>query len=65
GTVLRSRSIDEKAEAVGLFVRDVVPLLESGIVRPVVDSVFPFERAADAHRYLESNRNFGKVVLRW
>lgn len=65
GTVLRSRSTAEKAEAVRLFVRDVVPLLESGAVRPVIDAVFPFEQAADAHRYLESNRNFGKIVLVW
>lgn len=65
GTVLRSRSIEEKAEAVRLFVRDVLPLLAAGRVRPVVDRVFKFTDAAEAHRYVESNRNFGKVVLEW
>ena len=64
GTVLRSRSAREKADATAAFARDVLPLLESGQVRPVVDSVFPLERIAEAHALLESNRTFGKVVLR-
>lgn len=33
-------------------------------LKPVVDKVFPLEEAAEAHRYLESKRQFGKVVLR-
>lgn len=64
GTVLRSRSAREKTDATAAFARDVLPLLESGQVRPVVDSVFPLERIAEAHALLESNRTFGKVVLR-
>lgn len=64
GTVLRSRSAREKADATAAFARDVLPLLGSGQVRPVVDSVFPLERIAEAHALLESNRTFGKVVLR-
>jgi putative PIG3 family NAD(P)H quinone oxidoreductase len=64
GTVLRSRSAREKADATAAFARDVLPLLESGQVRPVVDSVFPLEKIAEAHALLESNRTFGKVVLR-
>lgn len=38
-------------------------LFFGGIVRPVVDRVFPLADAAAAHRYLEERRNFGKVVL--
>ena len=63
GTVLRARSHEEKVEATRAFERDVLPLLEDGGVRPVVDRVFPLEEAAEAHRYLESNASFGKVVL--
>jgi len=40
-----------------------VPLLASGSVQPVIDSVFPLEQIQDAHRRLESNETFGKVVL--
>jgi NADPH2:quinone reductase len=63
GTVLRSRSYEEKAEATRAFERDVVPLLASGAVRVPIDRVFRLEEAAAAHRYVEENKNFGKVVF--
>jgi NADPH:quinone reductase-like Zn-dependent oxidoreductase len=63
GTVLRSRSVDEKAEATGKFAREVVPLLETRAVVPVVDRVFSLDDIRAAHEYLESNESFGKVVL--
>jgi NADPH:quinone reductase-like Zn-dependent oxidoreductase len=37
--------------------------LESGVLRPVIDRVFPFEEMVAAHRYLEANGQFGKVVV--
>lgn len=63
GTVLRSRTADEKAEAVAAFVRDVVPLLGSGEVVPNLDRVFPASEIGAAHEYLASNASFGKVVV--
>jgi putative PIG3 family NAD(P)H quinone oxidoreductase len=63
GTVLRSRSSVEKAEATRLFARAVLPLLANGAARPVVDSVFPVSQVRAAHERLESNQTFGKVVL--
>jgi NADPH:quinone reductase len=63
GTVMRSRSVREKAAATEAFERDVVPLLESGKVRPIVDKVFPLERIGEAHALMESNATFGKIVL--
>jgi NADPH:quinone reductase-like Zn-dependent oxidoreductase len=41
----------------------VYDLVASGRVKPLVDRVFPLEEAADAHRHLESGKQFGKVVL--
>jgi synaptic vesicle membrane protein VAT-1 len=38
-------------------------LVERGAIKPVVAETFPFERAADAHRYIQERRNVGKVVL--
>lgn len=64
GTVMRSRTTREKADATAAFARDVVPLLERGTVRPVVERVFPLDAIADAHALLEANATFGKVVLR-
>jgi NADPH:quinone reductase len=63
GTVLRTRSIEEKGRVTVEFADDVLPLLASGVIRPTVDHVFPVESAAEAYRYLSSNQSFGKVVL--
>jgi NADPH:quinone reductase len=63
GTVLRARPEWEKAQATAAFTHDVVPLLERGEVRPVVDRVFPLEDAAQAYEELASNTTFGKIVL--
>lgn len=63
GTVLRSRSLPEKAEATGKFAGEVVPLLKSGSVRPNIDRIFRIEDIRKAHQYLESNESFGKVIL--
>lgn len=63
GTVLRSRPLEEKAVATHLFAQRVVPQLARGIVRPIVDRVFPLEELAEAHRYMESNASFGNIVI--
>src|SRR5690606_16495959 len=63
GTLLRTRSVEEKAALARAFERDVVPGFEDGSLRPVVDRIFPAEEAAAAHTYVEENRNFGKVLL--
>ncbi len=63
GTVLRSRSTPEKAEATRKFAEGVVPLFLSGKLMPNIDKVFKIENVRQAHEYLESNASFGKVVL--
>ena len=63
GTVLRSRPIEEKLALNAQFKRHVLPHLASGSMKPIVDRTFPLEEAAEAHRYMETNANFGKIVL--
>jgi putative PIG3 family NAD(P)H quinone oxidoreductase len=63
GTVLRPRSVDEKAAAVEAFEQEVVPALAAGRMRAVVDSVFPAEEAAAAFDRLQGRGKFGKVLL--
>jgi putative PIG3 family NAD(P)H quinone oxidoreductase len=63
GTVLRSRSAEEKALATRLFAAQVVPLLTVGMVRPVIDSVYKLSEVRNAYTRLRSNESFGKVVL--
>jgi putative PIG3 family NAD(P)H quinone oxidoreductase len=65
GTVLRSRSLEEKIAVAEAFRARALPLFEDGRLRPVVDRVFPFSDVGAAHEYVEENRNFGKVVLSW
>lgn len=64
GSVLRSRSVTEKAEICAGLVREVWPLLEAGRVRPIIDSVVSITEAELAHRKVASNKTVGKVVLR-
>jgi NADPH2:quinone reductase len=63
GTVLRPRTLEEKTAAVAAFDREVFPLLASGAVRPIIDTVLPLDRVAEAHRAMEANANVGKIVV--
>nr|WP_263600572.1 NAD(P)H-quinone oxidoreductase [Oerskovia merdavium] len=63
GTTLRARPAEEKARLVRDVLEHVWPLVADGRVRPVVHARLPLERAADAHRLLESGEVFGKVLL--
>ena len=62
-TSLRARPAAEKAAIVAAVRARVWPWVEAGAVRPVIDTVLPLERAADAHRVLEASRHVGKVLL--
>lgn len=63
GTVLRARPLEEKAALTRRFAAEMVPLFESGHLKPVIDSRFPFERIGDAHRHMAANANAGKIVI--
>ncbi len=63
GTVLRARSLEEKAAAMRAFEREVLPHLASGRVEPLVDRVFPAGQAAEAFERLETPGKLGKVLL--
>jgi NADPH:quinone reductase len=65
GTVLRARPLPEKEALAQAFTRDVLPGFAAGELRPVIDRTFPAAEAAEAHRYMEENRNFGKILLEW
>jgi NADPH:quinone reductase len=63
GSTLRSRSVTDKAAIAQAVERRVWPLIAAGKVRPVMDKVFPFREAADAHARMESSVHIGKIVL--
>jgi NADPH2:quinone reductase len=64
GTVLRARPLHEKVALARGFEAHIVPSFASGVLHAVVDRVFPLDEIREAHRYMESNQNFGKVVLK-
>lgn len=65
GTVLRARASHEKIALAREFDDRIVPLFDGGTLRPVVDRVFHPDEAGAAHRYMQENRTFGKLLLKW
>ncbi|HEU4882919.1 MAG TPA: NAD(P)H-quinone oxidoreductase [Longimicrobium sp.] len=65
GTVLRSRPLEEKIALAREFSNAVLPLISSGRIKPVIDSVFPMDAIRTAHERMEENASFGKIVLTW
>ena len=63
GSTLRPRSNADKAAMVSAIEARVMPLLRQGRIKPLMDSTFPLEKAADAHRRMETSEHIGKIVL--
>ena len=63
GSVLRPRSNEEKAAIAASLYEHAWPLIESGEVKPVIDTVFPFKDGARAHELMESSQHIGKIIL--
>src|SRR5215471_19281915 len=63
GSTLRPRSNADKAAMVAAIEARVMPLLQDGRIKPLMDSTFPLEKAADAHRRTETSEHIGKIVL--
>lgn len=63
GSVLRARSLEEKIAITRRFKEKWLPQLAAGMMQPVIDKVFFLNDAAEAHRYMEANQNFGKIIL--
>jgi NADPH2:quinone reductase len=63
GSTLRPRSNADKAAMVAAIEARVMPLVREGRIKPLIDSTFPLEKAADAHRRMETSEHIGKIVL--
>jgi NADPH:quinone reductase len=63
GSTLRPRSNADKAAMVAAIEAKVMPLFRDGRIKPLMDSSFPLEKAADAHRRMETSEHIGKIVL--
>lgn len=63
GSALRPRDVEFKRAIKAQLLKTVWPLLARGAIQPIVDKVFPLDRATDAHAYMESSAHRGKIVL--
>ncbi len=63
GTVLRSRPIEQKIDANQRFCAELLPRFDDGSLRPVIDSRFALDDIAEAHEYMATNANVGKILL--
>ena len=64
GSTLRPRSNADKAAMVAAIEQKVMPLLREGRIKPLIDSTFPLEKAAEAHARMETSEHIGKIVLK-
>lgn len=62
-TMLRARPDQEKDEIIRSVRESVWPLVDTGVIRPIVDSKFPLADASHAHRRMESSEHIGKILL--
>jgi NADPH2:quinone reductase len=63
GSTLRSRSVADKGAIARAVEDNVLPLLASGKVKPIIYKTFPLREAAAAHALMESSAHIGKIVL--
>jgi putative PIG3 family NAD(P)H quinone oxidoreductase len=63
GSTLRPRSVEFKTMVADEIARTVWPYVEGGRLKPVIDSIFPLDRAAEAHARMEAGDHVGKIVL--
>ena len=63
GTVLRPRKLEEKIVVTQRFINEILPMFETGKLRPVIDSRYSLEDISAAHRYMETNASTGKIVI--
>ncbi len=64
GSVLRSRPVPEKGEIVAEFTRRALPKFADRSIVPIIEKVFDIEQIQDAHRMMEEDKHFGKIVLK-
>ena len=63
GVTFRTRSLEESLVCGERFAADMLGAIESGALKPVLDRTFPFEKIADAHAYMLSDAQIGKIVV--
>lgn len=63
GTTLRARPLEEKVAVTQRFVAEMLPLFDTGALRPIIDRRYPFDRIAEGHEAMAANLNTGKILI--
>ena len=63
GSTMRTRTLEEKLAVTRRFATQVLPLLASGKVKPIIEQVYPMSEIAEAHQVMGENKNFGKLIV--
>ena len=63
GVSNKQRTPEQRASGVPAFVRDVMPAVAAGRIRPIIDRVYTFDQLAEARARMESNQHLGKIVV--
>lgn len=64
GSVLRSRPVKDKGEIVAEFTKTALPKFADRTIVPIIEKVFPIDQIVEAHRMMEEDKHFGKIVLK-
>jgi len=64
GSVLRSRPVRDKADIVAGFTRTALPKFADRTIVPIIEKVFTLDEVVEAHRMMEEDRHFGKIVIK-
>ena len=64
GSTLRAQSFAQKTVMVEEIMQHVYPHLESGEIKPIIDSIYPLEQAEEGHARMQSGQHMGKIILK-
>ena len=64
GSVLRSRPVSEKGEIIAEFTKRALPSFADRTIVPIIEKVFSIDEVVEAHRMMEEDKHFGKIVLK-
>ena len=64
GSVLRSRPVKDKGEIVAEFTRTALPKFADRTIVPRIEKIFTIDQVAEAHRMMEEDKHFGKIVMK-
>ena len=64
GSTLRAQTFAQKTVMVEEIMEHIFPHLESGDIKPIIDSIYPLDQVEQAHGHMEGGQHMGKIILK-